>query len=110
MIRQVAITDFPAIKLEHPNPQVWDVRDAALYAEGHLKGAVNHPIDQLNVASLDSFPKGEPLFVLCGGGSKAGRAIAMLESLDPTRDYVELTGGTRGAIEAGLAISVKSHH
>ncbi len=109
MIRQLPVTDLPAIKLEHPNPQVWDVRDPALYAAGHLKGAVNHPIDQLSVSSLDSFPKGEPLFVLCGGGSKAGRAIAMLESLDPTRDYVELTGGTRAAIAAGLPIAVKNH-
>jgi len=109
MIRQIPITDFPEIAREHPNLQVWDVRDPEAYAEGHLKGAVNKPIDHLDVAALDSFPEGEPLFILCGGGTKAGRAIAMLESLDPTRDYIELTGGTRGAIAAGLPITVKNH-
>ncbi len=109
MIRQLPISEFPAIKQEYPNPQVWDVRDPDAYAEAHLEGAVNKPIDHLDVAALDGFPKGEPLFVLCGGGTKAGRAIAMLESLDPTRDYIELMGGTRGAIAAGLPISCKDH-
>lgn len=106
MIRELDITDFPSIQQKAPQAQVWDVRDAKSFAEGHIAGAVNKPIEHLDVAVLANIPKGEPIYVLCGGGTKAGRAIALLESLDPSREYVELKGGTRGARAAGFPIVV----
>ncbi|MDE2420477.1 MAG: rhodanese-like domain-containing protein [Gammaproteobacteria bacterium] len=107
MIRELAITDFPAIQEKALQAQVWDVRDAKSFAEGHIVGAVNKPIEHLDASVLADLPEGEPVYVLCGGGTKAGRAIALLESLDPTREYVELKGGTRGARAAGLPIIVE---
>jgi len=106
MIRELAITDFPSIQQKTPTAQVWDVRDAKSFAEGHVAGAVNKPIEHLDASVLANIPAGEPVYVLCGGGTKAGRAIALLELLDPTREYVELKGGTRGARNAGLPIIV----
>ena len=107
MIRELAITDFPSIQEKAQQTQVWDVRDAKSFAEGHIVGAVNKPIEHLDASVLADIPEGEPVYVLCGGGTKAGRAIALLESLDPTREYVELKGGTRGARAAGLPIVVE---
>ena len=106
MIRQLAISDFLSIQQKISTVQVWDVRDPQSFAEGHIAGAQNQPIEQLNMAILANIPKEEPIYVLCGGGTKAGRAIALLESLDSTRDYVELKGGTRGARTAGFLIVV----
>jgi phage shock protein E len=107
VISELAITDFPSIQEKLPKAQVWDVRDTKSFAEGHLAGALNKPIEQLDAAALASLPEGEPVYVLCGGGTKAGRAIALLESLDPTREYIELKGGTRGARAAGFSIIVE---
>lgn len=106
MIRELAITDFPSIQMKTPQVHVWDVRDAKSFAEGHIAAAVNQPIEHLGASVLADIPAGEPVYVLCGGGTKAGRAIALLESLDPTREYVELKGGTRGARAAGFQIVV----
>jgi phage shock protein E len=107
LIRELAITDFPSVQEKSPKVQVWDVRDTKSFAEGHIAGAVNKPIEHLDAAALANIPEGEPVYVLCGGGTKAGRAIALLESLDSTRDYVELKGGTRGARAAGFSIIVE---
>ena len=106
MIRELAIIDFPSVQEKAPTVQVWDVRDAKSFTEGHIAGAVNKPIEHLDASVLDDIPAGEPVYVLCGGGTKAGRAIALLESLDPSREYVELKGGTRGARNAGFPIVV----
>lgn len=106
MIRELAITDLASVQEKASTMHVWDVRDAKSFAEGHIVGAVNKPIEQLDASVLADVPEGEPVYVLCGGGTKAGRAIALLESLDPTREYVELKGGTRGARAAGLPIIV----
>ncbi len=104
MIRHVAITDFPATQDQRPDTVVWDVRDAKAYAEGHIEGAVNKPIETLDAAVLTDIPPGKTIHILCGGGTKAGRAVELLESIDPSRDYVELEGGTRGARTAGYPI------
>ncbi|HBI49564.1 MAG TPA: sulfurtransferase, partial [Moraxellaceae bacterium] len=44
------------------------------------------------------------IYVLCGGGSKAAKAVALLNEIDPKRDIVHLTGGTRAAKAAGMTI------
>ncbi len=46
----------------------------------------------------------QPIYILCGGGSKAPRAAELLEGFDSSREYVILMGGTRAARDAGLAL------
>ncbi len=46
----------------------------------------------------------QPIYILCGGGSKAPRAAEKLEDLDASREYVVLMGGTRAARDAGLPL------
>ena len=100
MIRKQEITTF-----EFPeNAIIWDVRDAKAYAEGHVRGAVNQPIDELNAQSLTQVNSDQSIYILCGGGSKAPRAAEKLEDLDSSRDYVVLMGGTRAVRDAGIPL------
>ena len=46
----------------------------------------------------------QSIYILCGGGSKAPRAAEKLETIDASRDYVILMGGTRAARDAGLPL------
>ncbi|OUC57870.1 rhodanese domain protein [Acinetobacter seifertii] len=89
MIRKQEITTF-----EFPeNAVIWDVRDSSAYAEGHVKGAISRPINDLNADILSQVAADQPIYILCGGGSKAPRAAEKLEDLDASREYVVLMGG-----------------
>lgn len=104
MIRKQEITTF-----EFPeNAVIWDVRDTKAFAEGHVKGAVNQPLDNLSTESLTQVGSDQSIFILCGGGSKAPRAAEKLESLDNTRDYIVLMGGTRAVRDAGIPLEQES--
>lgn len=100
MVRELPIENLPnelnerGIALADAN--IWDVRDAKDYADGHIQGAVNHPINQgVNKASVADTQG--TVYVLCGGGSKAPRAANAINDIDSERDVVVLTGGTRKA-------------
>ncbi|HQV25348.1 MAG TPA: rhodanese-like domain-containing protein [Acinetobacter sp.] len=100
MIRKQEITTF-----EFPDDAViWDVRDAKSFAETHVKGAKNLPIGDLNNDSLAQIATDQPIYILCGGGSKAPRAAELLDSFDASREYVILVGGTRAARDAGMPL------
>ncbi|WP_269915348.1 rhodanese-like domain-containing protein [Acinetobacter sp. HY1485] len=100
MIRKQEITtfDFPQ------DAVIWDVRDNSAFLEGHVKGAVNLPITELNEAVLAKVATDQPIYLLCGGGSKAPRAAEKLEGFDASREYVILMGGTRAVKDAGLPL------
>jgi len=100
MIFKLDITDFDF----HEGAIIWDVRDAAAYAEGHVHGAVNRPLNTLDDGCLTFVAADCPIYVVCGGGSKAPRAAEKLEALDPNREYVVLMGGTRAARAAGMPV------
>ena len=96
MIRKQEITTF-----EFPeNAIIWDVRDSSAFAEA----AVNQPINDLSAESLTQVSADQPIYILCGGGSKAPRAAEKLEGFDSSREYVILMGGTRAARDAGLPL------
>ncbi|PKF32075.1 rhodanese-like domain-containing protein [Acinetobacter proteolyticus] len=100
MIRKQEITTF-----EFPEGAViWDVRDTKAYAEAHVKGAVNRPIAEITADSLAQVTADQPIYILCGGGSKAPRAAELLDGMDASREYVVLMGGTRAARDAGLPL------
>ena len=100
MIRKIEITTF-----EFPeNAVIWDVRDNKSFADAHVKGAVNQPITELSADSLTQVATDQPIYILCGGGSKAPRAAELLDGFDSQREYVVLMGGTRAARDAGIPL------
>lgn len=98
MITELHISDF----IPKPSDIIWDVRDAKAYQEGHIEHAKNQPLDTLNTELLTNTDG--TIYVLCGGGTKASKAVALLNELDPSREIVHLIGGTRGAKSAGMTI------
>ena len=85
--------------------QCVDVRSASEYASGHLPGAVNIPLEQIE-ARLDDLSRDVPLVLICQSGKRA-RMVARL--LEPFRkDVMILNGGTSAWVHAGLPLVVNA--
>jgi rhodanese-related sulfurtransferase len=81
-----------------------DVRSAALYAAGHVPGAINIPHREITSQRMAEWPE-ETLFVVygagphCNGGSKAALKLASLE-----RPVKEMIGGMAGWSNEGYPV------
>ncbi len=60
--------------------QVVDIRSAADFAKGHVKGAINIPFKEVN-KHFNEFAKDKPVYVYCYTGQTAGQTIAVLNTL-----------------------------
>ncbi|MBP6311616.1 MAG: rhodanese-like domain-containing protein [Flavobacteriales bacterium] len=58
---------------------ILDVRSKAEFASGHVKGAINIPLDQL-AGQMKKLPKGKPVVACCLSGARSGRAVDMLKA------------------------------
>lgn len=56
---------------------ILDVRSPAEFAQGHVKGAVNIPLDQLQRTTA-KVPKGRPVITCCLSGGRSGVAEGIL--------------------------------
>ena len=85
-----------------------DVRDADAFAGGHVRGAVNRPVGTLDpVAIMEEAAAfygaaGGPVLTLCGGGTRAGKAAALLR--DAGVDAQAVKGGTKSCRAAGMDV------
>lgn len=79
-----------------PGARVIDVRTPEEYAEGHLPGAENIPLDAIPRAH---FEQGGRLFVYCYSGARSGRAVSFLKGKG--LDAVNMGGiaGYKGKLE-----------
>jgi rhodanese-related sulfurtransferase len=57
---------------------VLDIRQPDVYAEGHIKGAVNAPWGTAISDNLDMIPADKPVYVYCYTGQTAGQTVALL--------------------------------
>lgn len=91
--------------LEHM--QLIDVRSASEFASGHIPGAVNIPMDQME-ARLDDLRPAVSLVLICQTGKRARMTSGLLEPCH--REIAVLEGGTSAWIRAGLPVvrSVKT--
>jgi len=84
-----------------PALQFIDVRSPGEYSAGHIPGAVNIPMDQIE-ARLDDLLPGVPVLLICQGGKRACMVAKLLEC---SRDDVTvLEGGTAAWSKAGLPL------
>ncbi len=81
-----------------------DVRDAAEYAKGHILGAKNVPLADLErrAAEFDRH-KAKPVIVHCDTGSRATRALGVLKARG-FANVVNLAGGYGAWQQAGLPV------
>jgi len=57
---------------------ILDIRQADVYAEGHLKGAVNLPWGPAIAENLSKIPQDKEVFIYCYSGQTAGQAVMTL--------------------------------
>ena len=80
-----------------------DVRSAAEFAAGHIPGATNIPLEEIE-ARLEDISPDVPVVLVCKGGKRARMAAGLLE---PCRqDVAVLDGGTEAWSKAGLPLVV----
>lgn len=73
-----------------------DVRTAMEFADGHVKGSTNIPLDQVK-SKLAKFKGKENIVVFCRSGNRSGQAKAILEQ----NGFSNVTnGGTWKAVDA----------
>lgn len=70
-------TDFK--ELVNKGAQIIDVRTEGEYAQGHVKGALNIPLQSLQ-SNLSKIKKDKPVITCCASGMRSASAKALLKS------------------------------
>ncbi|WP_251129212.1 rhodanese-like domain-containing protein [Exiguobacterium sp. ERU653] len=78
-------------KLENEEITLLDVREVSEYEGGHIAGAVNAPLSSLDATQL-SYPKDEPIYVICRSGNRSAQAATQLQDAGYTEIY-DVSGG-----------------
>ena len=86
-------------RLREQGAAVLDVRSPEEWERVRLPGVPLIPLGEL-VERADEAPEGEPLYVICGSGPRSARAVEYLRGVG--REAVNVAGGTKAWIEAGL--------
>lgn len=90
--------------MNRENALVLDVREAKDYAAGHILGAKNLPLAQLEqrAGEFDKY-KAKSVIVICDTGSVSARAVALLKGRGFS-NVVNLAGGFRAWLQGGLPV------
>lgn len=83
-----------------------DVRTPVEYRDVHVEIAQNIPLDQLDAAALMQARKdslNESLYLICHSGSRGRQACEKLINAG-FRNVVNIEGGTKACVEAGLPV------
>jgi phage shock protein E len=70
-------TDFKA--LQQQGAVIIDVRTAGEFGGGHIKGAINIPVDSIRSKINDIKKKGKPVITCCASGMRSGSATSILK-------------------------------
>lgn len=61
-----------------------DVRTSGEYAQGHIQGSINVPLDKIVAVENVVKDKNTPLYVYCLSGSRSGSAVSYLKRIGYT--------------------------
>jgi Rhodanese-like domain len=64
--RILGVESFRQYLTSHPSAEIIDLRDRELYQQGHLRGAINLPLDEFEMRGRHEIPSGHPLLLYCG--------------------------------------------
>jgi phage shock protein E len=79
-------TDYKA--LIQQGAVIVDVRSENEFKSGHIKGAINIPLNTIQNKVRDLKKKGKPVITCCASGMRSGSAVAILK-----REGVEVYNG-----------------
>ena len=74
------ISGTEARQLVQAGARLVDVRTPQEFAAGHIEGAVNIPVQDLEQRMVELEPRERPLVLYCRSGNRSGRAAQMLKS------------------------------
>lgn len=99
-IRQIPVDELRHVLEEPAAPQLVDVRQPAEYRSGHVPGAVNVPLRELQrlASTLDA---SKPTAVICQGGYRSIAAASILQR-SGFRELFDVVGGTGAWVSAGF--------
>jgi len=101
---RMGVTDFETV-LATPGVQIIDVRTPAEFADGHIPGARNIPVQSADfteqISGLD--PAGT-YAVYCRSGNRSQPAVAAMQQAGISTIY-ELASGTKGWTAAGKPLT-----
>lgn len=88
--------------INQPKSIIIDVRDIAEFETGHIKGAKNIPLTELNnrLSEIEK-SKAHPAIIVCATGKRSATAVALLLKAGFTQ-AVSLEGGLTAWREQGL--------
>jgi rhodanese-related sulfurtransferase len=100
----VRVPDVEEALAGDTTPILLDVRTVDEYAEGHLEGAINIPLNELT-ANLDLLPDLDAeIIVYCGSGHRSALAMGALNLLGYD-NAVSLLGGVRAWMGSDLPVT-----
>ncbi len=94
-----------ALTQEVPDFVLLDVRTPALYAAGHVPGALNLPTRMIAAARLAAYPADTLFVVYCAGPHCNGANKAAIKLAELGRPVKEMIGGLTGWIDEGLEVT-----
>lgn len=74
------VSSAEARQLVHSGARLVDVRTPGEFAAGHIAGAVNIPVQELDARMNELQPKDAAVVVYCRSGHRSGNAARMLKS------------------------------
>ena len=93
-VKAVSAAELPQL-LNHDDAVVIDVCDPAEFRKGHIPGAINVPLKQINdsAKTLERYKKtGAPVVVSCQTGHRSSKGASLLRKQEFEQVY-NLTGG-----------------
>ncbi len=94
-VREVTVEQLDAAR--STGTKVIDVRSPQEYAQGHVPGAVNVPLEELLAAPASAAPDGA--HVVCQSGRRSAEAVHALQQAGVAA--LSVTGGTAAWIDSG---------
>lgn len=80
-----------------------DVREPGEWAQGHIAGAVHHPLGALQRQPEIAVARDKPVITYCASGTRAAQAAAALRA-NGYRDVKVMDGGYSEWVDAGYPV------
>lgn len=81
--------------------QLVDERSVSEFGTGHIPGAINIPLEQIE-ARMEDLGQNLPVVLICKSGARARMTAGLLEPC--RKDVTVLEGGTDAWVKAGLPV------
>jgi len=98
----VTVDEARSLIESKPDLVVLDVRTPSEYEDGHIEGAINIHVDELE-ERLGELDPGDELLVYCRTGNRSTRAVRLLEENGFTK-VLHMDGGVVAWGEAGYSL------